>query len=63
MLPTITNCLISLEPCITHDSSKPVCPIHNKYEELRNHVCRFYKETSLLDVSEDIKKYENIIRL
>lgn len=58
-----TNCLISLEPCVTHDPSSSLCPIHHKYDELRKHVCRFYTETSLKDVSEDIKKYEKIIRL
>ncbi len=58
-----TNCLISLEPCVTHNPESSVCPIHNKYEELRKHVCSFYKETTLKDVSEDIKKYEAIVRL
>jgi Rrf2 family transcriptional regulator, iron-sulfur cluster assembly transcription factor len=58
-----TNCLISLEPCVEYKPDGTVCPIHNQYDELRQHVSTFYQKTTLRDVSEDIKKYENIIRL
>jgi Rrf2 family protein len=58
-----TNCLINIEPCVNHIPTGSVCPIHNKYEELRKHVCSFYKETTLRDVSDDIKKFETVIRM
>jgi len=58
-----TNCLISLEPCVSNDPSASLCPIHNKYDQLRKHVCSFYRETTLKDISEDIKKFENVIRM
>jgi Rrf2 family protein len=58
-----TNCLIGLEPCIGHDPSKPLCPIHNKYSTLREEIAQFYKNTSLADISDDIVKFEDLIRL
>jgi Rrf2 family protein len=58
-----TNCLIGLRPCITHDPSKPLCPIHIKYDELRTQTANFFKETSLKLVSEDIEKFEDLVRL
>lgn len=58
-----TNCLIGLHPCNTHDPSKPYCPVHFKYDELRKETARFYKNTSLLAVSEDISKFEDLVRL
>ncbi len=57
------NCLISLEPCISHDSSKPLCPVHAQYNKLRNEIAAFYKETSLETISRDIDKYEDLVKL
>ncbi|MDD4424731.1 MAG: Rrf2 family transcriptional regulator [Mariniphaga sp.] len=56
-----TNCLIRLEHCRTHDSSKPVCPIHAQYDLLRNDIIRFYQETTLETIKNDLEKYEHII--
>jgi Rrf2 family iron-sulfur cluster assembly transcriptional regulator len=58
-----TNCLIGLRPCITHDPTKPLCPVHIKYDELRKQTEIFYKETSLRLVSEDIEKFEDLMKL
>lgn len=58
-----TNCLISLEPCITHDPSKPLCPVHSQYDALRKDICGFYKETSLETISKDIDKFEDLVKL
>jgi len=58
-----TNCLISLEPCKTHDPSKPLCPVHAQYDKLRKEICNFYKETSLEIISQDIDKYEDLMKL
>lgn len=58
-----TNCLISLEPCRTHDSSKPLCPVHAQYEKLRREISKFYKETTLEIISKDIDKFEDLVRL
>ncbi|MCF6356216.1 MAG: Rrf2 family transcriptional regulator [Draconibacterium sp.] len=57
------NCLISLEPCKTHDPTKPLCPVHSQYEKLRGKIEAFYKETTLEIISEDIDKFEDIIKL
>jgi Rrf2 family protein len=62
-LDYFTNCLIGLHPCNAHDPSKPYCPVHFKYEELRQQTSSFYKNTSLHDVSEDIEKFEDLVRL
>ncbi|MCF6332269.1 MAG: Rrf2 family transcriptional regulator [Draconibacterium sp.] len=58
-----TNCLISLEPCQTHDPSKPLCPIHAQYEKLRTEICTFYKDTTLEIIRGDIHKYEDFVTL
>ena len=58
-----TNCLITLEPCKTHDPSKPLCPIHSQYDKLRKEITSFYKETTLAIISNDIEKFEEIVRL
>jgi Rrf2 family iron-sulfur cluster assembly transcriptional regulator len=58
-----TNCLIGLESCIKHDASKSLCPVHKKYDELREEIAGFYKETSLKSIGDDIGKFENLIML
>jgi Rrf2 family transcriptional regulator, iron-sulfur cluster assembly transcription factor len=58
-----TNCLIGLHPCIAHDSSNPFCPVHFKYEDLRKQTAEFYKGTTLKQISEDIEKFEDLVRL
>ena len=58
-----TNCLITLEPCKTHDPSKPLCPIHSQYDQLRTDISAFYQNTTLEIISKDIDKYENFVKL
>ncbi len=58
-----TNCLITLEPCQTHDSTKPLCPVHSQYTKLRSEIGVFYKETTLEIISQDIDKYEEFVKL
>jgi len=58
-----TNCLISLEPCKTHDPSKPLCPVHAQYEKLRTEIRKFYQETNLALIGQDIEKYEDLIKM
>ncbi len=58
-----TNCLIGLRPCYTHDPSKPLCPIHFKYDQHRKHLEHFYRETSLGMIADDIKKFEDLVKL
>ncbi|RIH63722.1 Rrf2 family transcriptional regulator [Mariniphaga sediminis] len=58
-----TNCLIRLDPCHTHDSEKPLCPVHAQYEKLRNEIANFYQGTTLEIVGKDIEKYEDLVKL
>ena len=58
-----TNCLISLEPCKTHDPSKPLCPVHAQYDKLRKDISEFYQKTTLDVISQDIDKYEDLVKL
>ncbi len=57
------NCIIGLEPCKSHDPTKPLCPVHAQYEKVRNEIEAFYKETTLEIISEDIDKFDDIIKL
>lgn len=58
-----TNCLIRLEPCKTHDPNKPLCPVHAQYDSLREEIAKFYHETSLETIGQDIEKYEKYMKL
>jgi Rrf2 family protein len=58
-----TNCLIRLEPCRTHDPSKPLCPVHSQYDKLRKQIADFYQDTTLEIISKDIDKYEDLVKL
>lgn len=58
-----TNCLITLEPCQTHDPTKPLCPVHSQYTKLRNDISSFYKDTTLEIISKDIDKFEEFVKL
>lgn len=58
-----TNCLITLEPCQTHDPTKPLCPVHSQYTKLRNDISSFYKDTTLEIISMDIDKFEEFVKL
>lgn len=58
-----TNCLIRLEPCKSHDPSKPLCPVHSQYEVLRKQIRSFYQDTTLEKIGEDIDKYEDLVKL
>lgn len=58
-----TNCLIGLRPCKIHDPSRPFCPVHYTYGELRKEIEKFYKDTSLKIISEDIDKFEDLVKL
>jgi Rrf2 family transcriptional regulator, iron-sulfur cluster assembly transcription factor len=58
-----TNCLIRLEPCHTHDSSKSLCPVHAQYTELRKQIADFYKGTTLEIIGKDIEKHEDLVKL
>lgn len=58
-----TNCLISLESCVTHDSTKQLCPVHSQYDKLRTEISSFYKDTTLEIISADIDKYEDLVKL
>lgn len=58
-----TNCLIGLKPCKTHDKTGSYCPVHFKYDALREKIITFFKNTSLKDVSGDIKEFEDLMEL
>ena len=58
-----TNCLIGLRPCKTHDPTKPLCPVHFKYDELRKQTAEFYRNTSLKTISGEIEKFEDLVKL
>jgi Rrf2 family protein len=58
-----TNCLITLEPCKTHDPTKPLCPVHAQYDKLRSEISVFYKQTTLELISKDIERFEDLVKL
>lgn len=49
------NCIIRLEPCTCYEEGKTTCPVHRRFNKLRNEVVTFYKDTSLADIIEDFE--------
>ena len=54
------KCLISLRTC--HEENIP-CPVHEKYEPIRNDVIKLFKEQTIDDLAHDIKAMNQVIAL
>ena len=46
------TCLISMRAC--HEDDKP-CPVHHKYESIRNNLKQFFKQQDIGSLTEDFK--------
>jgi Rrf2 family protein len=49
------NCIIRLEPCSCFTEEISTCPIHKRFNQIRNELVTFYQETSLADIIEDFE--------
>jgi len=56
------HCLLSLETCQVHQEKGHPCAIHNRFEEIREPLVHFYKETTIELVLSDLKAYQEIIK-
>jgi len=54
------KCLISMRTC--HEDNTP-CPVHQKYEPIRNEIIKLFKEQNIDDLAKDIKSMNEIIAL
>jgi Rrf2 family transcriptional regulator, iron-sulfur cluster assembly transcription factor len=54
------KCLISMRTC--HEENVP-CPVHEKYEPIREEVIKLFKEQTIDDLARDIKTRDHIIAL
>lgn len=54
------QCLISMRTC--HENNIP-CPVHFKYEPIRNEMIRLFKEQTIEDLALDIKAQDQVIAL
>jgi Rrf2 family transcriptional regulator, iron-sulfur cluster assembly transcription factor len=54
------KCLISMRTC--HEENIP-CPVHGKYEPIRNEVIKLFKEQTIDDLARDIKSMDQVIAL
>jgi Rrf2 family protein len=54
------KCLISMRTC--NDKNTP-CPVHQKYEPIRNEVIKLFKEQTIDDLAHDIKTRDQVIAL
>ncbi len=57
------NCLISLQPCSTHHEEGKPCPVHNRFNDVREELCKFYKETSIATIIADMSGHEELIKM
>lgn len=57
------NCLISLEPCSSHQKNGKPCPVHNSFSEARTKLMEFYSDTTIAKIAEDMRGHEDIIKL
>ncbi|MCF8357518.1 MAG: Rrf2 family transcriptional regulator [Prolixibacteraceae bacterium] len=49
------NCIIRLEPCSCFTEEISTCPIHKRFNQIRNELITFYQETTLADIIEDFE--------
>ncbi len=54
------QCLISMRTC--HEEGTP-CPIHARYEPVRNEIRKLFQEQNLGSLAEDIRSQEKIFAL
>jgi Rrf2 family iron-sulfur cluster assembly transcriptional regulator len=54
------KCLISMRTC--YEENVP-CPVHVKYEPIRNEVIKLFKEQTIDDLARDIKSMDQVIAL
>ena len=54
------QCLISMRTC--HEEGTP-CPMHARYEPVRNEIRKLFQEQNLGSLAQDIRKQEKIFAL
>ncbi len=54
-LSYFNNCIIRLESCSCFTEEISTCPIHKRFNAIRNDLISFYKNTSLADIVEDFE--------
>ena len=59
----VKNCLISMEPCSTHHEQGQPCPVHKSFSEVREKLYKFYCETTLATVIDDMEGHEDLIKM
>ncbi|MHA7110929.1 RrF2 family transcriptional regulator [Sunxiuqinia elliptica] len=57
------NCLISMEPCSTHHENGQPCPVHKRFSEVRANLSKFYGETTLAKIIDDMEGHEDLIKM
>ena len=58
-----TNCLISLEPCSSHNKKGKTCAVHNAFSEVRGKLMEFYSQTTIETIISDMDGHEDIVKL
>ena len=57
-----SNCIIRLEPCSCFAEEISTCPIHKRFNGMRDELISFYKETTLADIIDDYSISGEVIR-
>ena len=57
-----SNCIIRLEPCSCFTEEISTCPIHKRFNGMRDELISFYKETTLADIIDDYSISGEVIR-
>ena len=57
------NCLISMEPCATHQENGQPCPVHNSFAEVREKLFTYYSNTTLATIIADMEGHEELIKM
>lgn len=57
------NCLISMELCADlHEAGRP-CPVHKSFSEVRENLSKFYSETTLAKIIDEMEGSEDLIKM
>ncbi len=57
------NCLISLDTCASIHAKGKHCPVHGRFGPIRAELIKFYKETSIQSILDDMEGHEELIEL
>ena len=62
-IDVFNSCLLGLRICENDPEKKSICPMHQRSEPLRKELERFYKESFVGEIADNLSEYKDIIKI